>query len=336
MQLGRTLIGPLRCGERYGFIDASGEFVIDPVFKKLGRFSEGYASFTQDGKYGFIDYQGAERIPPIFESDNLGGPTFSSGLAAVGRHGKVGYINTGGDFVIPSNLAAGWDFVGMLAFAHRLVKGQATYQVIDRTGTPLTTLDVCEVPYISNFPTNWDLFGCYYQRNGEMLVGFLDWKGTILFPPQYPWMTDFVEDVAGFSTAALSNSQMCGLVRLSGEIFVEPSFYQISNFQEGLAVAGNTPKRFGFINSRGEWVIEPKYRSARPFTEGLACVSVAGQTTRFGKKGFINQSGEMVIEPRFDRDASFSDGFAQVEYEHKHAVIDRAGRVIWERKIQAA
>ncbi|MBI4327680.1 MAG: WG repeat-containing protein [Chloroflexi bacterium] len=320
---GDHLIGPVKYKRHYGFIDYSGQFVIEPVFEGLGCFNEGLACFKKDVRYGFIDSRGEIAIAPIFESDRGSGPTFVGGLAAVGGYGKVGYINYAGEFVIPATFGLGWDFVDMFALVGAGGE-KANYYLIDRKGTVLRQLEVFEIPYLSGYPRSWDLFGCFFKVDTRFLVGFLNWKGEIIFPPKYPWMTDFFEGVAGFSEVQDGYRRAYGLVRLSGEVLRQPSFYEMSNFQEGVARAGRTPKEFGFINLRGEWVIEPKFRQAQPFSEGLACVTVNG------KKGFIDIQGEMVIEPRFDREASFHQGFAQVEYEGKRAVIDKSGRVIWE------
>jgi len=327
------LIGPVKYKRRYGFIDHSGAFVIEPVFESLGPFAEGLAAFRKEGKYGFIDYRGEIAIPPVHETDRLAGPIFSDRLAAVGQYGEVGYINPLGEFDIPKKFGVGRDFFQNLTVVD-FATSPVEHAVINRDGDVVSRLDVYEVPYVSGWPSSWDLFGCFVVVNHELLTAFLNWKGEVIFPAKYPLMTEFCEGVAGFTENNEEGYNIYGLVSLSGEILHRPSFYRMGPFAEGLAPAGRGPKQFGFINPVGEWVIEPKFRQAQCFSEGLACVTVHDNTRR-GKKGFINRSGEMVIEPRFHREASFYNGFAQVEYEGKHAVIDKTGRVIWETEIDS-
>ena len=48
-------------GEHYGFIDKSGAWVIDPVFRSSGSFWNGQALlYTEDGRYVVIDHSGSE------------------------------------------------------------------------------------------------------------------------------------------------------------------------------------------------------------------------------------------------------------------------------------
>lgn len=327
------LIGPVEYKGRYGFINHSGEFAIDPVFEALGQFKEGLACFRKEGRFGFINSKGETTIAAVFESDNLAGPRFSSGLAAVGRYGKVGYISHAGEFVIPEILNLGWDFIGEFAFIERNISGKPTYAVMDKNGSTGAKLDVSEIPHIPDFPMDWNCFGCFFKVDPDLIV-FMNWKGEVVFPPRFPAMTDFFAGIAGFSETREGPDDLYGLVAMSGEVVRQPGFIQMSDFEEGLARAGRAPKEFGFINSHGDWVIEPKFRQAQPFSEGLACVTVHDNTRR-GKKGFTNRRGELVIEPRFDCEVRFHDGFAQVEYEGKRAVIDKTGRVIWETEVES-
>jgi len=328
---GEILIGPVRLNKRDGFLNPNGEFAVPPVFEQLGRFREGLASFKQAGKFGFINARGDVAIPPVFESDRLEGPVFSDGLAAVGKNGKVGYINHAGAWVVHEKFDAGWDFMGGKALV-LLNSGRTghVHGVIDNLGTVLSTFDVYEVPYNSDFPTDWEAFGCHFCFGETLLVGWLNWRGEVVFAPRYPRMTNFFKGVAGFVGRDDSPEPVMGLVDWSGNVLREPAFLRMGGFdEEGTAAAGRTAREMGFINWRGDWLIEPVYRQASAFSEGLACVTVV-DGARKSKKGFINRKGDMVIEPRFHRQASFHQGFAQVEYDGKQAVIDMEGRVIWE------
>jgi hypothetical protein len=87
--------------EQKGFIDSSGQWVINPQFDQVAEFSDGLAAVrTGPAGWGFIDKRGAFVIPPQFVSVNTSG--FSGGLAAVSVDGKLrGYIDRTGKFVIP-------------------------------------------------------------------------------------------------------------------------------------------------------------------------------------------------------------------------------------------
>jgi hypothetical protein len=139
--------------ELWGFVDATGQFVIEPQFPKVGRFSHGLAPAIHRGskgpgqyrdQYGYIDHTGRFVIQPQF----IEAEPFAEGLSPVkvggneyGFGGEWGYIDTTGQFVIPpqfeDTLGAVASFseglaavtVADLRFGHN---GKTGY--IDRTG----------------------------------------------------------------------------------------------------------------------------------------------------------------------------------------------------------
>ena len=213
-----------------------------------------------------------------------------------------------------------WDFVGDKALA----ASELGYFVLDSSGKTRSKINAFDIHYFNAWPNDWDCFRYLFDVANRILVGFMNWKGEVVFHPRYRWMTNFFQGVAGFCDAEDDTASPFGLVTDTGRIIASPRFFHLTDFECGLARAGRSLKEFGFINPEGDWVIEPHYRQVQPFSEGLACVTVAG------KKGFINTRGEMIIEARFDRESSFHHGFARVQYEGKHAVINREGKIIWE------
>ena len=81
---------------RFGFIDKTGAWVIQPRFQIAESFSQGLAAATEGGKWGFIDKTGAWVIQPPYDD----GGAFSGGLAALtGADGTLLYIDTTGKIV---------------------------------------------------------------------------------------------------------------------------------------------------------------------------------------------------------------------------------------------
>lgn len=86
----------VRINNKYGFIDKTGRYLIEPEFDELEWFREGLASVKMDGKWGFIDMLGTVVIKPEFDRVQW----FSDGLAIVTIEEKYGVINKNGGFVI--------------------------------------------------------------------------------------------------------------------------------------------------------------------------------------------------------------------------------------------
>lgn len=76
----RTLFPALQ-GDRFGYVDRTGRFVIQPQFDSARNFAEEMACVELDGKWGFIDPTGRLVIPPQFDWAY----DFYHGRARVGR-----------------------------------------------------------------------------------------------------------------------------------------------------------------------------------------------------------------------------------------------------------
>lgn len=86
-------------GEKVGFIDTKGNWVIEPKYDKVRAFSKGLAPVNVGGKWGFIDKGGKLVISPIYNDAEL----FSEdGLAPV-KIKDWGFVNKEGKLVIPAN-----------------------------------------------------------------------------------------------------------------------------------------------------------------------------------------------------------------------------------------
>ena len=101
--------------DRYGFIDRSGRFVIEPQFEEARNFcGNGLARARMSGKWGFIDRSGKYVINPFFDWTSL---LFDDGFAVVRQNDRFGIINNGGEVVVSPQFAriiydtpAGWNF----------------------------------------------------------------------------------------------------------------------------------------------------------------------------------------------------------------------------------
>lgn len=86
--------------KKYGFINISGDFVINPVYDKVRNFSNGFAEVKINGKWGYLDKKGKIAIPAIYDDV---WPFSSDGIARVAQKGKQwkqGLINSKGVFIL--------------------------------------------------------------------------------------------------------------------------------------------------------------------------------------------------------------------------------------------
>lgn len=101
-------------GAKWGYIDESGEYVIQPQFDYVGEFSEGLAWVyeSESELFGYIDESGEWVIYPQFYDVR----EFHEGLAAVAEtdsaheENRYGYIDTSGEWYIYPKFSYALDF----------------------------------------------------------------------------------------------------------------------------------------------------------------------------------------------------------------------------------
>lgn len=318
----------------YGYVDKSGNFLVQPQFLRAGNFREGLAPvcrpFVHD--WGYVDKTGKMAINPTFVSAEQ----FSEGLAAVGTNDKegftkYGYIDHSGNFAIKPTFDRANDFFQGLA------------PVMVRTNSN------------DGFDEKW---------------GFIDKRGQWKVKPQYPEVGKFVNGIApayvkthddshsaspclidlsgkvvamlncgidagdpdhqlGFSDglflASGGESNDYGFISPQGKFVIPPKFEEGHNFSEGLAAVRINGK-WGYLDTKGAWKIKPQFKNAKPFSFGVAPVDVDG------KWGFIDRSGNLVIQPAYDDADSFSESLARVKTKDSYQLIDRSGQTVIKAK----
>ena len=92
---------------KWGYINKSGELVIQPEYDDARNFSEGFAVVRIKGRWGFIDQSGEEVIPVKYKS----AWAFSDGLARVQTfEDKMGFIDKTGQWKISADYEEVMDF----------------------------------------------------------------------------------------------------------------------------------------------------------------------------------------------------------------------------------
>jgi hypothetical protein len=97
----------MKRGDKYGFVDISGNEIVEPQYEFAKPFSDNedvsLAAVVRNGAVGFIDETGKMVIPCMYESDlkDHCGYHFSGGFANVKQGGKWGVIDTDNRVVLP-------------------------------------------------------------------------------------------------------------------------------------------------------------------------------------------------------------------------------------------
>jgi len=258
---------PFEKGGKHGFRDKSGTRVqIEPRFDYTGRFRNGLASATIDGKSGYIDETGVFAIPPRFDSCWDFGSKDIDELALVRLDGKEGMINRAGAFVIPPKYDGfGQWFESGIISTHV----DSRYGFVDRRGRVILEPKYESVGRFSG-PLAFVLVDGKY--------GYIDAAGKFVIPPTYSGAGHFRE---GLAPVELDTGKW-GYINTSGALTISAQFDDADEFWEGLARVGlgtEAHRKYGFIEPTGTIAIPIRYDDAQTFNGGPKCEAVLdGQT----------------------------------------------------------
>lgn len=297
---------------KYGFIDESGEIVVDLKYDEVEQFSEGLAAVRINNTWGYIDRNGQTAIS--FRFAHASG--FHCGLARVCAFKdsaanvsttskyECGFVDKTGKIVIKARDLAFSDFAEGLAVA-RAADGKFGY--IDTEGQmviPPTFYSagnfsegLAEVTFSS------DSAG-YIDKNGQTVIkgmgdGAFSWgraliRKLIKIPP-YTYGVRYV------------------YINREGRTVIEEKFGKAEDFSEGLAAVSFDDGTDGYIDTDGRKIIGPFY-DAEAFHNGLALVVTDEKT-------------KVLIKDKADIGKDYTRQWHITYY--KYAYIDRSGKVVF-------
>ena len=301
---------PVLSGGKWGYVDATGSFVINSQFDDAYIFDEnGLARVSVNDYYGFIDQAGRYVLNPQYDAVyNFA----ENGLALVLEGDKWGYINETGNYAINPQFDDAWSFNE---------QGQACVMMGDKCGWINSSGKYIITPQYDDFYNFGD--------NGLALVmvndkwGYIDETGRYVINPQFDKAHDFAEN--GLACVQVGDKR--GYIDESGEYVIDLQFDDSANYfsDNGLAWVGISGSGYGFIDETGAYVIEPHLDGTANFAEDGWCRVLDGE-----KIGYIDATGNYVIEPQFDDAYDFFNNLAPVAINDKWGFIDRTGAFVIE------
>jgi hypothetical protein len=190
----------IKVGDKYGFVDKSGKFVISPKYDDVMPFVGGIAAVKRDEKWGFVDKTGKEIVPPTYEYPVIDYDNLKMGYLPVVEKGNKYSTPFGGeyDFLVhvDSNLFLAqkgdkWGLIDkknreVLSFKYddlsHLHKDLFVYSERDKYGVISLKRGVIVQPrYGKIFYAGEGIIGLVLNNK----VGFMDTLGNIIFQPKY-------------------------------------------------------------------------------------------------------------------------------------------------------
>lgn len=253
-----------------GYINTKGVLVIPCQYYEASSFSEGvaYVATAKSDAGVLIDRAGniVNHLPEKYSSEY----SFNEGMARAYGIGKIGFINTLGELVIPYE----YDFARGFSDGLVLVQNsKGMYGYIDKTGKTV-------IPF--KYKSGGDYTeGLMPVQNTKGKWGYMDHKGKTVIPFQYENAYGFSEGLA----IVFNASGKIGFINKKGNLVIGYQKYtRAFDFKEGIALVGigtNSDGKFGYIDRKGNLLTKLEYRSeSSSFNDGYA-LAVKAQGTGF-------------------------------------------------------
>jgi hypothetical protein len=229
-------LAPVQIGNRFGFIDTSGNLRIAAAFDRVGAFSGGLAPFLENGKWGYVDVTGGRAIPPAY---GYAGP-FREGLAPVATDSGYGYIDREGRPVGGMGYADARPYSEGLAAVKVDYEDYGAWGFVDKRGE-------FAIPPLFN----------------DVGAGFSEGLAVVTVESEMPYRAGFIDTSGGFAMDTLFDA--AGDFH-EGRAPVGRGEWRGNRF-EG---------KWGYVESSGRLATPLAYSSAGPFRDGKALVRLAG------------------------------------------------------------
>ena len=259
-------------GEKAGIIGLSGEVILPCEYERIGFFSSGLIWAEKDGVYSLYSKDGSLIRTGYTSVENRG----SDSLAAVGKDGAFGIIDRFGEEIVPliypgamvcgENIAAvlsgGWKYVnskgGIIdgvyfeypgSFSEGLapVLFEGKYGYVNESGELAIGY---KYDYASGFKNSMacvsDSEGSYIiDKNGNVKITAGKYGISLRFGVP---VAEYWENSPGLGTPG----SLKAILSDNGEFLTGFDYYDIGEFEDGVAIAVNKDGKYGLVKKSGD------------------------------------------------------------------------------------
>lgn len=265
-------LAPATKDGKQGFVDKTGQWVIEPKYDWVWPFSDGFALVAVIG----------EKSRPATDREKEQAAQSSGARRDVWLKGVYGFVTADGKEIVAPQYDSAWPYRENLAWVEK--GGKIGY--IDFEGLPTIDMQFEKAGFFVNgiAPVmkdgKWALLGTDMLIKIDGIDALLETEGDVL-------MGQFVEGMLPVQIGG-----KWGAINEEFKQVIAPQFAAVRHFSGELAAArelkDGKPGPWGFINMQGEWAVAPQFDKADSFDQGLARVY------KGNSMGYINPKGEFV------------------------------------------
>ena len=329
----------IRSNKRIGYVDVTGQILLEPTYKSVGEFVDGYAVvskvsyyYDENGRdregsvYGVINSQFKEIIPCVFDSIEyeveIG--RFKTDVGYKTIDGKYVAVVNGKELFVDKKYKYCKPFGDTCSIAVRVADGHVKYGLIDKQSSDILPPIFSRLDLIENE---------LYKFKINDLYGLVTSKGNIILQNKYNGIGKFEDNLACVQINALSK-KLYGYIDSSGNEILPPSYEFIGkrNHKYAVVMKNNLWGLFGIENHQLK--IFPNVSFLGPCMENHCKINIGGMYDKNSKKttgglwGYVSVDGQVVIEPIYEQAYGFSDGMAAVKLNGKWGFINSEGIIV--------
>ena len=335
----------IRSNKRIGYVDVTGQILLEPIYKSVGEFVDGYAVvsktsyyYDEDGHdkersvYGVINSQFKEIIPCIFDSIEYEVETgrFKTDVGYKTIDGRYVAVVDGKELFVDKKYKYCKPFGDTCSIAVCVADGHVKYGLIDKQSNDILPPIFSRLDLIENE---------LYKFKINDLYGLVTSKGNIILQNKYNGIGKFEDNLACVQVNVHSDDRygqkkLYGYIDSSGNEILSPSYEFIGKRYHKFAVVMKN-NLWGLFDIKNHLLkIFPNASFLGPYMENLCKINVGGiydinsKKTTGGLWGYISVDGEIVIEPIYEQAYGFSDGMAAVKLNGKWGFINSEGIIV--------
>lgn len=311
-------------GEKWGFINQTGQFVIKPTYDYVTEFNEKGIAIAQS-KNG--NKNGYNNIYFINKSGNVVSgpftsytPEFKNGIAIITTDKKSSVIiDETGNVLLKSKYELSQYSENLVGFYDST---KQRYGIMDLNGKILIPAKYYSVWPYDNIK--------YIVEVSAGNYSVIDKTGKVLEKLKYynPYVTS-----EGLTEYYDDKSRTYGYKLKDGTFAIKPKYLSASMFRDGYAIVsishGEYGQRYGIINKKDEFIVKPEYSGITPLGHGLFAVSKNFNlyNTYILPKALMNIKGELLTDYKFFRVSNFDGEYATACDNTSTYFIDQKGNI---------
>ena len=256
---------------KWGLKTDKGEVLADPKYDFIGKFNDGRAVVSLNGKAGLISDKGKEIVSPMsynFISD------FDKGKAIVLKDTLYGLVDDKGVEIISPQ----YHLIQRIKGNNYLMMQGGLWGVLNSNGRE------------SVAPKYSAIFACKdgFQTFSGGKIGMLADDGNLMFEPTYDEVG--VKDNNVFIVVL---DGRYGLLNKNGKQIIKPTYQYIDEFDSGRAFILRD-NLWGVINTDGTEIVKPQYNAIEQVKDN--CYKVY----KDDKQGILDKDGKIIVQPIYN------------------------------------